>query len=192
MPNQQFILRIEGQGEYLQNAWWAWICSVRGFDENKKCQACLNPPKDIGLRDFHKEVKIGEYRQFKADSKRMPINPKIKGHNGEVLHYLCIDAKKPYEKNYLHIGFIYDEGNEVRGDFMGQTIIIKNAKNLNFDFSENSEIGNKVREKYADLDNPNVKKEYKTTECRNFWFGAYFYGDRIKDFVVGATENNKR
>lgn len=62
---------------------------------------------------------------------------------------------------------------------MGQTIIIKNAKNLNFDFGKDSEIGNKAREKYADFDNPNTKKECKATECRNFWFGAYFFGDRI-------------
>lgn len=105
----------------------------------------------------------------------MPINPKIKGHNGEVPHYLCIDATK--SKDYLHIGFIYDENSEVRGDFMGQTIIIKNARNLNFDFSENSKVGNEVREKYAE-------KGSRATECRNFWFGAYFYGDRIKDFII--------
>ena len=187
MSNQQFILRIEGQGEYLQNAKWAWIRSVKGFNENKKCKECFKPQKDI-LLGFHKKVKTSKDYPFDADSTRIPINPKINGHNGEVLHYLCIDGKKPYQNEYLHIGFIYDDGNEVRGDFMGQTIIIKNAKNLNFDFSENSEIGNKVREKYADLDNPNTKKECKATECRNFWFGAYFYGDRIKDFVVDTQK----
>lgn len=185
MSNQQFILRIEGQGEYLQNAWFAWIRSVRGFNDNKKCKECFKPQKDI-LLGFHKKVKTSEDYLFKADSARIPINPKINGHNGEVLHYLCIDSTN--KKDYLHIGFIYSEGSEVRGDFMGQTIIIKNAKTLNFDFSENSEIGNKVREKYADLDNPNAKKECKATECRNFWFGAYFYGDRIKDFVVNTTK----
>ena len=58
----------------------------------------------------------------------MPINPKIKGHNGEVPHYLCIDSTNG--KDYLHIGFIYDEGNEVRGDFMGQTIIIKKTPKI--------------------------------------------------------------
>lgn len=176
--HKQFILKIEGQGEYLQNARWAWISAVKGFDESKKCKNCFKPRKDV-LLGFHKKVKIGEDYPFEADSGQMPINPKINGHNGEVPHYLCIDSSNG--KDYLHIGFIYDEGNKkgVKGEFMGQTIIIKNARELNFDFRENSEIGNKVREKYADLDNPNTKKECKATECRNFWFGAYFYGDRI-------------
>ncbi|MGX3012054.1 hypothetical protein ACWIUD_10960 [Helicobacter sp. 23-1044] len=170
----KFLLRIEGQGEYLQNAKWAWIHSVSGFYENQKCQACFNG-KPI-LKAIHKKVKTGEDFAFNADSTKIPINPKIKGHNGEVLHYLCIDSSG---KDYLHIGFIYEQGSEVRGEFMGQTIIIKNAKNLNFDFSENSEIGNEVREKYAHLDKPNTAKSCKVTECRNFWFGAYFYGDKI-------------
>lgn len=173
----KFSLRIKGQGEYLQNAQWAWIHSVRGFNEKAKCQECFKNKGKLVLSAFHKKVKIDIDYPFNADNTKVPINPKIKGHNGEVPHYLCIDSTNG--KDYLHIGFIYDEGNEVRGDFMGQTIIIKNAKNLNFDFSENSEIGNKVREKYAHLDNPNTTKSCKVTECRNFWFGAYFYGDKI-------------
>lgn len=171
---KQFILRIEGHSEYLQNAKFAWISAVKGFDENTNCRNCFKPRVDV-LSAIYKKVKIGENYPFTADSTQMPINPKIKGHNGEVPHYLCIDATK--SNDYLHIGFIYDENSEVRGDFMGQTIIIKNARNLNFDFSENSKIGNKVREKYAE-------KGSRATECRNFWFGAYFYGDRIKDFVI--------
>lgn len=171
---QQFILRIKGQGEYLQNAKWAWIHSVRDFNENQKCQKCFNG-KSI-LSAFHKKVKVGDDYPFNADNAKVPINPKIKGHNGEALHYLCIDSKG---KDYLHIGFIYEKGSETVGDFMGQTIIIKNAKNLNFDFSENSEIGNKVREKYVHLDKPDITKSCKVTECRNFWFGAYFYGNKV-------------
>ena len=171
----KFSLRIEGQGEYLQNAKWAWIYSGRGFDESKKCRDCFNPKKEV-ITAIHKKVKTGEVFEFNADNAKIPINPKIKGHNGEVLHYLCIDSKG---KDYLHIGFIYEKDSEVRSDFMGQTIIIKNAKNLNFDFSENSAIGNKVREKYANLDKPNTAKSCKVTECRNFWFGAYFYGDKM-------------
>lgn len=183
MPNQQFILRIEGQGEYLQNAQFAWIRSVRDFrlkEKYKCCYECFGTSSKSEFKAFHTKVKVGVDTPFEfVDNVKVPINPKIKGHNGEVLHYLCIDSTNC--KDYLHIGFIYDEGNEVRGDFMGQTIIIKNAKNLNFDFSKNSEIGNKVKEKYAGLVDSN-----KRLECRNFWFGAYFYGDRIKDFVVGA------
>ena len=168
--HKQFILKIEGQGQYLQNAKWAWISSVKGFDESKKCRNCLKPRKDV-LLGFHKKVKVGEDYPFEADSEQMPINPKINGHNGEVPHYLCIDSTNG--KDYLHIGFIYDEGKEAEGKFMGQTIIIKNAKNLDFDFGKDSEIGNKVKEKYADLADDN------RLNCRNFWFGAYFYGDRI-------------
>lgn len=177
---KQFILRIEGNSEYLQNAAWAWIISVRGFNENEKCQKCFKGKREFSA--FHKKVKVGEDYPFPADSTQIPKIPKIKGHNGEVLHYLCIDATN--KKDYLHIGFIYDKGSDVRGEFLGQTIIIKNARKLNFDFSQNSAIGNKVREKYADFDNPNAKKECKATEYRNYWFGAYFFGDRIKDFVI--------
>lgn len=173
-PN--FSLRIEGQGEYLQGAKFAWIYSVRGFDESKKCKDCFKPKKEA-ITAFHKKVKTGKEYPFNADNTKVPINPKIKGHNGEVPHYLCIDSTNG--KDYLHIGFIFKQGSEVRGEFMGQTIIIKNAKNLNFDFSKHSEIGNKVREKYAHLDKPDTAKSCKVTECRNFWFGAYFYGDKI-------------
>lgn len=184
MPNQQFILRIEGQGGYLQNARWAWIRSVKNFklkEKYKCCYECFGGSSKSEFKAFHTKVKVGVDTPFEfVDNVKVPINPKIKGHNGEVLHYLCIDSTNG--KDYLHIGFIYDEGNEVRGDFMGQTIIIKNAKNLNFDFGKNSEIGNKVKEKYADLVDDNRLK------CRNFWFGAYFYGDRIKDFVVDITK----
>lgn len=173
-PN--FSLRIEGQGEYLQGAKFAWIYSVRGFDEKAKCQKCFKNKGKLVLSAFHKKVKTGKEYPFNADNAKIPINPKISGHNGEVPHYLCIDSNG---KDYLHIGFIFKQGSEVRGEFMGQTIIIKNAKNLNFDFSEHSEIGNKVREKYAHLDKPDTVKSCKVTECRNFWFGAYFYGDKI-------------
>ena len=101
----------------------------------------------------------------------MPINPKIKGHNGEVPHYLCIDSTNG--KDYLHIGFIFKQGSEIRGNFKGQTIIIKNAKNLHFDFNTIGGVGDSVvRRKYSHLDDC-------FTECRNFWFGAYFYGDKI-------------
>ena len=44
-PN--FSLRIEGQGEYLQGAKFAWIYSVKGFDENKKCKDCFKPKKEV-------------------------------------------------------------------------------------------------------------------------------------------------
>lgn len=44
---KQFILRIEGQGEYLQNAHWFWVCGVRGFNENKNCQACFKPRANV-------------------------------------------------------------------------------------------------------------------------------------------------
>ena len=178
---QKFLLRIEGQGEYLQNAQWAWIHSVRGFNCPNEMQKCKHQKYLKGQREFgefHKKVKIGiDYPFEKFDNAKIPINPKISGHNGEVLHYLCIDSTNG--KDYLHIGFIYEKDSEVRGDFMGQTIIIKNAKNLDFDFSENSAIGNKVREKYTHLDKPDTAKNYRVTECRNFWFGAYFYGDKI-------------
>lgn len=173
--SKQFILRIEGQGEYLQNARWAWIRSVRDFklkEKYKRCCDCFvsgsNPQTEI-----HKKVKTRKDYPFDADNAQIPINPKINAHNGEVPHYLCIDGAK----DYLHIGFIYCEGSEIRGDFMGQTIIIKNAKNLHFDFSQNSKIGNKVRETYKNL------VDDTRLECRNFWFGAYFYGDKMKDFI---------
>ena len=177
MSNQQFILRIEGEGECLQNAEWAWIRSVRNFklkEKYKCCYDCFESSPKPEFTSFHTKVKVGVDTPFEfVDDVKVPINSKIKGHNGEVLHYLCIDAEEPYN-DYLHIGFIYNKGSEVRGDFMGQTIIIKNAKNLNFDFSQNSKIGNKVKEKYAGL----VDSD-KRLECRNFWFGAYFYDDRI-------------
>ena len=165
----------------MQNAKWAWIHSVMGFvdfDKKRKCQQWfkVNGSKLVfsNRRLPNNKIKTGEDYQFNADNAKIPKIAKIKGHNGEVLHYLCIDSTKG--KDYLHIGFIYEQGSEVRCDFMGQTIIIKNAKNLDFDFSQDSAIGNKMREKYAHLDSPNVAKNYKVTECRNFWFGAYYFG----------------
>lgn len=174
---KQFILRIEGNGECLQGAHWAWISSVKGFDERKKCQAYFKGRKV--LQGFDMKAKVGEDLALEADSAQMPINPKIRAHKGEVPHYLCIDSSG---KDYLHLGFIYAEGSEICGDFLGQKIIIKNAKNLDFDFSENSAIGNAVREKYADLNAPDsppkqnaaitgLARIFTARECGISWWG---------------------
>lgn len=44
-PN--FSLQIEGQGEYLQGTKFAWIYSVRGFNEKAKCQECFKKKANL-------------------------------------------------------------------------------------------------------------------------------------------------
>lgn len=138
--HKQFILKVEGQGKYLQNAKWAWIRSVKDFklkEKYKCCYECFGTSSKPEFSAFHTKVKVGVDTPFEfVDDTKMPTNSKINGHNGEVPHYLCIDSTNG--KDYLHIGFIYDEGNKkgVKGKFMGQTITIKNARELNFDFRE--------------------------------------------------------
>lgn len=171
----KFHLRIEGQGEYFKGARYLWIKSVTGFNDKEHCKKCLKG-KDIWLSDDKHLVRAASYKlgldyPFECDNKPTETSYLI---GGQVLHYLCIGSRVEKSKDdYLHIGFIFKQDSEIRGNFKGQTIIIKNAKNLHFDFNTIGGVGDSVvRRKYSHLDDC-------FTECRNFWFGAYFYGDKI-------------
>ena len=137
-----------------------WIKSVRGFDSTKHCAKCfVGEFIQIKTTHYSKPYELGVGYTFTLDSGVLDSSVSV---DGKVLHYFCIVAS-PYDYNAnIHAGFIYAQGHTIERVFKGQKITIENAKEIYFDDSV-------VREKYAHL-----PREFTT--CRNFWFGAYYYG----------------
>lgn len=164
------ILRIEFNNQPIfEKSWyrWFWIWSVRDFDDTKHCQESLKPGKKFSLiQDIHTNTDIPITLDSKTTSKNPP-KVLLGDQRDKIPHYLCLDfQKKLYnkeDKNYIHFGFIYEEGSHIiktRKD-IGFTLQLSNARELYFDNSV-------VQKKYNGLD-----KKY--TDCRNFWFGSYYF-----------------
>lgn len=153
-------LRINAESCALQGAYCMWIKSVKGFLSTKHCAKCL-VGEFIKIKDSHfKEPFLTNTTYaFALDSAPLPNSRLINNH---ILHYFCIVATPTDYHANIHAGFIYEKGAKVERVFKGQNIVLENAKEIPFDNSM-------VKAKYAHLSD-------KFTSCRNFWFGAYYYG----------------
>lgn len=159
--NEQATQKVDSRASaYFQGAYTMWIKSVRGFDSTKHCAKCfVGEFIQIKTTHYSKPYELGVGYTFTLDSGVLDSSVSV---DGEVLHYFCIVAS-PYDYNAnIHAGFIYAQGHTIERVFKGQKITIENAKEIYFDDSV-------AREKYAHL-----PREFTT--CRNFWFGAYYYG----------------
>lgn len=157
---KQITLTIESENEIFMGAYCMWIKSVKGFNPTKHCIKCFDG-KYINIKPTHftQPFKTNTPYTFALDN-----SPKLTSHliNGEILHYFCIVAQ-PYNWSLnIHAGFIYSQGDIIERTFKEQKITIENAKEIYFDDSV-------VKEKYSHL-----PEEFTT--CRNFHFGAYYYG----------------
>ncbi|TLD80463.1 hypothetical protein LS68_006860 [Helicobacter sp. MIT 05-5293] len=174
MKNITLRIALDNQSIFKEYQWF-WIRSVRDFDDTKHCQASLKTHKNIfSTPPPSQGITTNTDIPITLDSEISSSNPPkvLLGNNrDEIPHYLCLDFLKPFynqeDKNYIHFGFIYEEGSHIiktRKDTefnINFTLQLSNARELYFDDSI-------VREKYAHLD-----ESYTT--CRNFWFGAYYF-----------------
>lgn len=156
----KITLRIDSDKALFEGYRFMWIRSVKGFNPQVHCAKCFKG-NYININPISPKMPYETNKDYHIELDNKPLLTSVLL-DGKVLHYFCI-VSQPYKwEENIHAGFIFKQGSKVERDFKGQHITLTNAKEVYFDDSV-------VQKKYNHLG-----KEFTT--CRNFQFGAYYYG----------------